>query len=60
MIKINNTYINKDCLDYFEENIKENTVFVHLVSGVCFLFCLDDWRAALKEFLTPLTIMNDF
>lgn len=60
MIKINNTYINKDNLDYFEENTKDNTVFVHLVSGVSFLFCLDDWRAALKEYLTPLTIKNDF
>jgi len=60
MIKVNNTYINKNQIDYFEENEKENNVFVHLVSGVSFLFCLDDWRVALQEYLTPLTIKNDF
>ena len=60
MIRINNIFINKDNIDYFEENTKEKTVFVHLVSGVSFLFCLDDWFEALKDYLTPLSIKNDF
>lgn len=51
MIKINNTYINKNQIDYFEENEKDKTVFVHLVSGVSFLFCLDDWKDAVYEYL---------
>lgn len=60
MIKVNNTYINKNQIDYFEENEKDRSVFVHLVSGVSFLFCIDDWREAYRECLTPLTIQNDF
>ena len=51
MIKINNTYINKNQIDYFEENEKDKTVFVHLFSGVSFLFCLDDWYKATQEYL---------
>lgn len=60
MIKINNTYINKNHIDYLEDNEKDRTVFVHLVSGVSFLFCLDDWREAIKANFPPLTIKNDF
>lgn len=51
MIKVNNTYLNKNQIDYFEENEKDRTVFVHLVSGVSFLFCLDDWEKAVHEYL---------
>lgn len=57
MIKVNNTYINQKYIDYLEDNEKDRTVFVHLVSGTSFLFCIDDWRAA----ITPPTINgNDF
>lgn len=51
MIKVNNTYINKNHIDYFEENEKEHTVYVHLVSGVSFLFSIDDWKHSIYEYL---------
>ena len=53
LIHINNTYINLNKIDYFEKNPKENTVYVHLDSGVSFLFCLDDWGRSVYEYLEP-------
>lgn len=52
-ININNTHISPEYIDYIEENRKENTVFVHLVSGVSFLFCSDDWETAIYNYKKP-------
>lgn len=50
MIKVNNIRIKKEQIDYFEINGKNKTVYVHLVSGVSFLFDLDDWNKATYEY----------
>lgn len=50
MIKINNTYILYGAIDYFEENAKDGTVYIHLKSGTSLLFSMEDCKEDLERF----------
>ena len=58
MIRINNIFINKFQVDYFELNKKENTVYIHLQGGTSFLFSIEDAQGFINELTTGFK--NDF
>lgn len=58
MIRINNIFINKFQIDYFELNKKENTVYIHLQGGTSFLFSIEDAQGFINELTTGFK--NDF
>lgn len=58
MIRINNIFINKYQVDYFELNKKENTVYIHLQGGTSFLFSIEDAQGFINELTTGFK--NDF
>ena len=50
MIKINNIYINKNMVDYFQINRNENTIYIHLHSGTSFIFYINDCKDFIDAF----------
>lgn len=58
MIRINNIFINKYQVDYFELNKKENSVYIHLQGGTSFLFSIEDAQGFINELTTGFK--NDF